>query len=130
MPVPVTAPPKAARPYQRSGSVEQFEVLLVDRHVLAEGDRRGLGAADQVHPAPRLAGGVEFLDDRLVMLEGVHLGEVVVADDLGEALRSTPAGRSRSCTYCCARLTVSLTSGTARICPRLVTLDQSVGGWL
>ena len=28
---------------------------------------------------------MEFLDDRLVVLEGVHLGEVVVADDLGQA---------------------------------------------
>ena len=37
-----------------------------------------------MHPAPRLAGGVEFFDDRLVMLERVHLGEIVVAHDLGE----------------------------------------------
>ena len=44
---------------------------------------------DQVHPAPRLARVVELLDDRLVVLEGVHLGEVVVADDLGQALIST-----------------------------------------
>src|SRR5215472_10870965 len=33
-------------------------------------------------------------------------------------------------TYCVARLTVSLTSGTARNIPRLLTFDQSVGGWL
>src|SRR5215471_8503319 len=33
-------------------------------------------------------------------------------------------------TYCVARFTTSLTSGTARITPRLLTLDQSVGGWL
>ena len=64
---------------------EEFEVLLVDGHVLAEGDRRGLGAADEVHPAPRLARRVVLLDDRPVVLEGVHLGEIVVADDLGEA---------------------------------------------
>jgi hypothetical protein len=29
-------------------------------------------------------GGVVFFDDRLVMLEGVHLGEIVVAHDLGK----------------------------------------------
>ena len=63
----------------------EFEVLLVDPHVLAEGNRGCLGASDQVHPASALAGGVAFLDDRLVMLEGVHLGEIVVAHDLGEA---------------------------------------------
>jgi hypothetical protein len=28
--------------------VEEFEILLVDRHVLAEGDRRGPGAADEI----------------------------------------------------------------------------------
>ena len=55
------------------------------RHVLAEGNRGCLGASDQVHPAPGLAGGVAFLDDRLVVLEGVHLGEMVVAHDFGEA---------------------------------------------
>src|SRR6266404_9769593 len=76
---------KASRfTYPRLGGVQEFQVLLVDGHVLAEGDRRGLGAADQMHPAPRLAGGMEFLDDRLVMLERVHLGEIVVAHDLGE----------------------------------------------
>ena len=68
----------------RSGRVQQVEILLVDVHVLAERDRRRLAPADQMHPAPRLARVVEFLDDRLVVLEGVHLGEVVVADDLGE----------------------------------------------
>src|SRR5215813_8969477 len=65
--------------------VEEFEVLLVDGHVLAEGDGRSLRAADEVHPAPRLARRVVFLDNRLVVLEGVHLGEIVVADNLGEA---------------------------------------------
>jgi hypothetical protein len=53
----------------RLSGVEEFEILLVDYHVLAEGDCRGLGAADEVHPAPGLAGGVVFLDDRLVVLE-------------------------------------------------------------
>ena len=32
----------------------------------------------------RLVGGVVFFDDRLVVLEGVHLGKIVVAHDLGE----------------------------------------------
>ena len=68
----------------RLSGVEEFEILLVDRHALAEGDRRGLGAADQMHPAPGLVGGVVFSDDRLVMLEGVHLGEIVVAHDFGK----------------------------------------------
>ena len=34
---------------------------------------------------PRLAGRVVFLDDRLVVLEGVHLGEIVVADAFANA---------------------------------------------
>ena len=62
--------------FTRLRGVEEFEVLLVDGHALAEGDGRGLGAADQMHPAPGLVGGVVFFDDRLVMLEGVHLGEI------------------------------------------------------
>ena len=33
---------------------------------------------------PWLAGRVVFPDDRLVVLEGVNLGEIVVSDDLGE----------------------------------------------
>jgi hypothetical protein len=70
--------------FTRLRGVEEFEILLVDRHALAEGDRCGLGAADQMHPAPGLVGGVVFFDDRLVMLEGVHLGEIVVAHDLGK----------------------------------------------
>jgi hypothetical protein len=37
-----------------------------------------------MHPAPGLVGGVVFFDDRLVMLEGVHLGEIVVAHDFGK----------------------------------------------
>src|ERR1700730_1447960 len=75
---------KKSRP--ELGGVQQLDHVLVERHVLAERDRRGLAAAHQVHPAPRLAGGVELLDDRLMVLEGVHLGEVVVADELGEAI--------------------------------------------
>ena len=109
--------------------MQQLEVFLVDRHVLTEGDRRGLRAADEMHPAPRLTGRVVLLDDRLVVIEGVHLSEIVVPDDLcetrDEGLRVVPAF-----TYCVAKLTVSLTSGTARLTPRLVTLDQSVGGWV
>ena len=109
--------------------MEQFQVLLVDGHVLAEGNRRGLGTADQMHPAPGLPGGVEFFHDRLVMLEGMHLREIIVADNFGETrdegLRVIPALH-----ILLARFTASLTSGTAIILPRLVTVDQSVGGWL
>src|SRR6202020_1840959 len=69
-----------------SGGVEQFQRFLVGGHVLAEGNGRGLCAADQMHPAPWVAGGVELLHDGLVMLEGVHFGETVVADDIAETL--------------------------------------------
>jgi hypothetical protein len=63
--------------------VEQLQILLVDGHVLAEGDCCGLGA-DQMHRAPGLARGVKLFDNRLVVLERVHLGEIVVAHDPGE----------------------------------------------
>src|SRR5215469_17075997 len=59
-------------PISKLRGVEEFEILLINRHVLAEGDRRGLCAADEVHPAPRLARRLGLLDDRLVMLERVH----------------------------------------------------------
>src|SRR5215210_7777718 len=55
--------------------VKQFEGLLIDFHVLDEGNRRGLGTGDQMHPEPGFAGRVKFLYDRLVMLEGMHFGE-------------------------------------------------------
>ena len=60
-------------------------MLFVHRNVHAERGRGGLGAVDEVHPAPSLASRVVFLDNRLVVLEGVHLDEIVVADDLGDA---------------------------------------------
>jgi hypothetical protein len=50
--------------------VEQFQSLLRDFHVLAEGNRRGPGTANEVHPTPGLTRGMEFLDDRLMVLEG------------------------------------------------------------
>jgi hypothetical protein len=56
--------------------VEEFQVLLIDGHVLEEGCRRGTGAVDKMHPAPGLAHRAVFLDDRLVVLESVHLGEL------------------------------------------------------
>src|SRR5207248_10042333 len=70
--------------WPRLRGVEEFEILFVHGHALAERDRRGLSAADEVHPAPGLVGGVVFFANRLVVLEGVHLGEIVVAHDLGE----------------------------------------------
>src|SRR5258705_1558340 len=72
----------------RAGSgmlrVEEFERLLVDLHVLAIGDGRRLGRAHEMAPAPRKAGGVEFLESRLMVLEGVHLGEVIMHDNRGQ----------------------------------------------
>jgi hypothetical protein len=65
-------------------SVEEVQILLIDRHIFTERNRRRSGAANEMHPAPRFAGGVKFFDDRLVMLERVHLGEVVVAHDFAE----------------------------------------------
>src|SRR6266852_8645125 len=52
--------------------VQELDRLFVDFHVLAVGDRRGLGRADEMAPAPRQAGRVELLERRLVVLEGVH----------------------------------------------------------
>src|SRR5262245_34657141 len=64
--------------------VEELDRLFVDFHVLAVGDGRRLGRAHEMAPAPRKAGGVELLKGRLMVLEGVHLGEVVVHDDRGQ----------------------------------------------
>src|SRR5882762_9997647 len=64
--------------------VEELDRLLVDLHVLAVGDGRRLGRAHEMAPAPRKAGGVELLEGGLMVLEGVHLGEVVMHDDRGQ----------------------------------------------
>jgi hypothetical protein len=71
---------------------------------------------------------VVFLDDRLVVLEDVHLGEIVMARDLGET-RDQCLWVVAGFVYRVPKLTVSLTFGTARAIPKLVTLDQSVGVW-
>src|SRR5215475_9866476 len=69
----------------QSCRMKELDRLLVDLHVLAVGDGGGLGRADEVAPAPRQTCRVELLEGRLMVLERVHLGEVVVHDDLGEA---------------------------------------------
>ena len=79
----VVAPGWSAR--QMLG-VHEFERLFVDLHILPEGDGRGHRARHQMAPAPWLTGGVKLFHHRLMVLKGVHLGEVVVADDL----RQTP----------------------------------------
>ena len=62
-----------------------------------------------------------------MVLEGVHLGEVVMHDNRGqtadERIRVVP-----EVGILLRQVQVFFTSGTARICPRLVTFDQSVGG--
>jgi hypothetical protein len=58
--------------------------MIVDVLDPAMRDRRGLHGGHQVAPAQRRAGRVELLVRRLVMLEGVHLGEVVAAGDLAD----------------------------------------------
>src|SRR3989442_13847073 len=65
--------------------VEEFECLFVDFHILPEGDGRGLGASNKMAPAPWLTGGVKLFHNRLMVLKGMHFGEVVVAYDLGQA---------------------------------------------
>ena len=62
--------------------MKEFNGFLVDLHVFSERDRCSLGPSDEMAPAPRLAGRIELLDDRLMVLEGVHLGEIIVARDL------------------------------------------------
>ena len=47
-------------------------------------DCGGLHGGHQMTPAQRWARRMELLVGRLVMLEGVHLGEVVAARDLAE----------------------------------------------
>src|SRR6267142_6467790 len=64
--------------------VEELDRLLVDLHVLAIGDGRRLGRAHQMAPAPRQPRGVKLLERGLVVLEGVHLGEVGGHDERGE----------------------------------------------
>ena len=64
--------------------VQEFECLFVDFHILPEGDGRGLGASNKMAPAPGLTGGVKLFHNRLMVLKGVHLREVVVANDLGQ----------------------------------------------
>src|SRR5207253_5923576 len=74
--------------------VEELDRLLVDLHVLAVRNGRRLGRAHEMAPAPRKAGGVELLEGGLMVLEGVHLGEVVVHANRGqtadERIRGVP----------------------------------------
>src|SRR5260370_23125388 len=77
-------PPVLRLDYAESSVVDQLQQLVEHAGALVRRDRRRLHAAHQVPAAPRLAGCVVFLDDRLVVLEGVHLGEVVAADELSE----------------------------------------------
>src|SRR5215472_9896932 len=64
--------------------MKELDRFLVDLHVLAVGDRGGLGRAYQMAPAPGQARGVELLKRRLMVLKGMHLGEVVVDHNPGE----------------------------------------------
>ena len=62
--------------------VEQLKGFLVDFHILAEGNRCGLGAGDQMHPAPGLTRGVKLFHDGLMVLKGMHFREIIVTHDL------------------------------------------------
>src|SRR5260370_41832020 len=79
-------PPVLRLDYAESSVVDQLQELIEDAGALVRGDRRRLHAAHQVPAAPRLAGRVIFLDDRLGGLDGGHLGEVVAAHELGPQL--------------------------------------------
>jgi hypothetical protein len=65
--------------------VEELDRFLVDFHVFSEGDRRRLSPGDEMAPAPWLTCGVKFFDNGLMVLERMHLGEVIMAGDLGQA---------------------------------------------
>src|SRR5215475_1236466 len=69
---------------RQSLGVEEFEHLLVDFHILPEGDGRGLRPSHEMAPAPWLTGSIKLFHHRLMVLKGMHFGEVVVADDLGQ----------------------------------------------
>src|SRR5688500_11237008 len=71
--------------------VKQLNCLFVHLHILAKGNRRGLGTGHQMLPAPGLTRVMEFFDHRLMMFKGMHLGEVVVAHDFSET--SNESGR-------------------------------------
>src|SRR5437867_3853646 len=79
------APTKQMGPFQPPVlEVQHFGGVFPDILDAAVGDRGGLHRCHQMAPAQRRAGGVELLVGRLVMLEGVHLAEVVAAGDLAE----------------------------------------------
>src|SRR5437764_15310622 len=65
--------------------VQEFERLFVDFHILPEGDSRGLGTSNEMAPAPGLTGGVKLFHNGLMVLKGMHFGEVVMADDFSQA---------------------------------------------
>jgi hypothetical protein len=65
--------------------MQQLKRFFVKLHVRSKRDRRRLGTSDKMAPAPGLACGMKPLHYRLMMFEGVHLGEVIMADDLGQA---------------------------------------------
>lgn len=65
--------------------VEELDRFLIDFHVFSEGDRCGLSPSDEMAPAPWLTCGVKLFYNGLMVLEGMHLSEVIMAGDLGQA---------------------------------------------
>src|SRR2546422_8177783 len=96
--------------------VEELDRLLVDLHILAVGDGRRLGRTHEMAPAPRKPGGVELLEGGMMVLEGVHLGEVVVPSPrrpiagVSSGLVWNPSGRFRS-SYSSSSGSISFSTG-------------------
>src|SRR5215470_1271267 len=72
---------KARAAWARLG-VEQLQGLFIDFHILTKRNGCRLGARDQMQPAPGRTRGVKFFHNRLMMLKGVHLREIIVTHDL------------------------------------------------
>src|SRR5713101_819939 len=77
---------RSARPVARRSYLEVHHLggVLVDVLDPAMRDGRGLHRRHEVAPPQGRTRGVELLVGRLVVLQGVHLGEVVATGDLAE----------------------------------------------
>jgi hypothetical protein len=104
--------------------VEQRQGLFIDFHILAKRNGCSLSARAEMHPTLGLASGVKFFHDRLMMLKGVHLREIIMTHDLRQPLGPVShvgahAGRRARHYIPCRRGAAGKREATLREEPRL-----------
>ena len=107
--------------------VEQLNGFLIDFHILTEGNSCSLGSGHQMEPAPGLARGIKLFHNRLMVFKGMHFREIIVTHNFCQT-RDQRGRVIAAIDILLGQVHRPRTSGTARTWPRLVTVDQSIGG--